>query len=399
MLKLLQSIFSGKTGVHESPTPSETPEIPPEAVSIDGAAPFPFSSHITIDNQFPYVDWAAVEAWIAELPSNETQGRAWSMCERAWLLHFRTALGSSYQLAEAGDAMLISSLEPNVARATLEFMNLTLQRIVHALNGVATVPESGSDILIVFDDYDDYYKYISHYYPEQGEFAGSSGMYLHSGCSHFVTVKSDLQVIEPVIVHEMTHGCVAHLPLPAWLNEGIAVNMELRLGHAGSPLYTPREMHQKHLKFWGQPEIQEFWSGKSFLRSDEGSMLSYDLARIIVEQMAKDWEAFRNFVLAADRADGGSTAASEHLGVGLGECVCAILEIEESSGWEPDPNLWDSDPEKGGFSARGTENCCRHDVRHPHANAHSARLRLAGILVNADLCIVVDEKDSCLTSA
>jgi hypothetical protein len=214
VIKLLQSLFHSKTGVKEPPPPSAIAETPPEAVSIDGVAPFPFSSHITIDNQFPYVDWAAVEAWIAELPSNETQGRAWSMCERAWLLHFRAALGPSYRLAEADDAMLISSLEPNVARATLEFMNLMLRRIVHALNGVAAVPESGSDILIVFDDYDGYYKYISHYYPEQGEFAESSGMYLHSGCSHFVTVKFDMYVIEPVIVHEMTHSCVAHLPLP-----------------------------------------------------------------------------------------------------------------------------------------------------------------------------------------
>jgi len=353
VLKLLQSIFSVKAGVDESPLPSAKAETPPEAVSIDGAAPFAFSSHITIDNQFPYVDWPAVESWVAKLPSNEIQGLAWSMCERAWLLHLRAALGPSYQLAEADDAMLISSLEPNVARATLEFMNLTLSRIVHVLDGVAAVPASGKDILIVFDDYDGYYHYISHYYPDDGEFAGSSGMYLHAGCSHFVTVKSDMQVIEPVIVHEMTHGCVAHLPLPAWLNEGIAVNMERRLGYAGSPLYIPKEMHQKHLEFWGLPEIQEFWSGKSFLPNDEGSMLSYDLAQIMVEEMAKDREAFLNFVLVADRADAGSAAASEHLGMGLRECVCAILEIEESSGWEPDPNLWDSEPEKGGFSARG----------------------------------------------
>jgi hypothetical protein len=351
VLKLLQSIFSGKASAEESSPPSATAQIAPETVLIDGAVPFPLSSHITIDNQFPYVDWSAVESWVAKLPSDEIQELAWSTCERAWLLHFRAALGPNYQLSEANDALLISSLEPNVARATLEFMNLTLRRIVHALSGVAAVPESGRDILIVFDDYDGYYKYVSHYYPEQGEFAGSSGMYLHSGCNHFVTVKSDMQIIEPVIVHEMTHGCVAHLPLPAWLNEGIAVNMEQRLGHAGSSLYTPQEMHQKHLEFWGPPEIQEFWSGKSFLRNDEGSMLSYDLARIMVEQIAKDWEAFRDFVLAADRADSGSAAASEHLEVDLAQCVCAILDIEEASHWAPDPNLWDSEPEKGGFSA------------------------------------------------
>jgi hypothetical protein len=236
----LQSLFFGKADVDESPPPSAAAETPPEILSIDGAAPFPFSSHITIDNQFPHVDWSAVTSWVARLPSNEIQGLAWSTCERAWLLHFRAALGPGYHLAEADDALLISSLEPNVARATLEFMNLTLRRIVNALEDVAAVSEWGKDTLIVFDDYDGYYNYVSYFYPEQGEFARSGGMYLHSGCGHFVTVKSDMQVIEPVIAHEMTHGCLAHLPLPAWLNEGIAVNMERRLGYSGSaPIHSP----------------------------------------------------------------------------------------------------------------------------------------------------------------
>jgi hypothetical protein len=150
VLKFLQSTFSGKAGVDESPHPSPT-ETRPHTVSVEGVAPFPFSSHITIDNQFPYIDWPAVESWVAKLPSDEIQGLAWSACERAWLLHFRAALGPNYQLAEAEDSLLISSLEPNVARATLEFMNLTLGRIVHVLDGVAAISEWGKDILIVFE--------------------------------------------------------------------------------------------------------------------------------------------------------------------------------------------------------------------------------------------------------
>lgn len=54
-------------------------------------------------------------------------------------------------------------------------------------------------------------------------------------------------------------------------------------------------------------------------------MLSYDLARIIVEQLAKDWEAFQDFVLAADRADAGS-AAHKHLDLGL-RSVSALFSI------------------------------------------------------------------------
>jgi len=311
----------------------------PLEIVTDGANTFPIAKHITEHYGFPIVDWVAVTSWIDRLGEPD-RAQAWTMCERAWLLRFRDALGPGYHLAESEQATLLSSFESNLAHATLEMMEHTLKRIVFILDGIAQVPPWGKDILIVFDGQDEYYRYVSNYYPESGEFAFSGGMYIGSGCGHFVTVKSDLRSIEPVIAHEMTHGCVSYLPLPLWLNEGIAVNTERRLVGAGSSLYTPREMHHRHRNFWSETEIQEFWSGKSFTRIDDGNSLSYDLARIIVEQMAKGWGSFREFVLAADQADAGAAAAQTHLGIDLGEFVCALIEKEFSSSWTPDPNAW-----------------------------------------------------------
>lgn len=334
-------------------TPAKPPfsiaeESAPAEIAIEGLEPFPIATHVVDHHGFPIVDWNAVTSWIDRLTVPELQAQAWAACERAWLLRFRDALGPSHRLAESDQAAVLSSLEPNLARATLDMMERTLRRIVFVLDGIAQVPPWGKDILVVFDDQDDYYHYVSYYYPESGEFAFSSGMHIGSGCSHFVTVKSDLRSIEPVIAHEMTHGCVAHLPLPLWLNEGMAVNTERRLAGSGAPLHTPQEMREKHLRFWHAAEIQEFWSGESFHRTDDGNSLSYDLARIMIEQMAKDWESFRKFVLAADRADAGAGAAREHLGVDLGEVVCALLERQPSSQWAPDPRTWDERPQGPG---------------------------------------------------
>jgi hypothetical protein len=55
----------------------------------------------------------------------------------------------------------------------------------------------------------------------------------------------------------------------------------------------------------------------------------------MVEQMAKHWEPFERFVLAANRADAGALAAQRHLGVDLGDYVCALLEKRPSLGWHP----------------------------------------------------------------
>lgn len=176
---------------------------------------------------------------------------------------------------------------------------------------------------------------MSFYYPEPGEYAFSSGMFINAGCSHFVAVQSDLRVIEPVIAHEMTHSCLSHLPIPLWLNEGLAVNTEQRLTGKPPNIYSDREMREKHLAFWDAEKIQEFWSGKSFSRTDEGNMLSYDLARILVEQFSKDWASFKDFVLAAQWQDGGAEGAKRYLGIRLGEYTSALLEKPSADLFEP----------------------------------------------------------------
>lgn len=178
-------------------------------------------------------------------------------------------------------------------------------------------------------------------------------MYISHGCGHFVAVKAELRAIEPVIAHELTHACLSHLPLPAWLNEGLAVNTERGLSPPpGDPFgarSTPQQMHARHQRFWGADEIQQFWSGKSFLRADEGNELSYDLARIMVAHFAADWTRFRRFGLAADLADSGAAAAREHLGLDLGDAVRALLDADSQTVWSPEPGLWAGTPERGAF--------------------------------------------------
>jgi hypothetical protein len=351
MFKFFQSLVQGGARANASIEATDAPSAAPAEITVDGAKSFSIGAHLSSESGFPLLDWEAANAWVSAIPDPKAQAAAWTQCERAWLQHLRAALGAAYRLQEAGDALLLSTLEPNVATATLGFMAKTQQRVNRVLDGIAQVSDWGRDILIVFDDEDTYYRYVSHCYPQAGEFAGSSGMYIDGGCGHFATVKADLRSIEPVIAHEMTHGCLSHLPIPAWLNEGLAVNTEQRLCPApGAPLLTPQQMHHKHRAFWGAAEIQEFWSGKSFLRPDDGNMLSYDLARILVSQLSLDWPRFRGFVLDANLNDAAAAAAAKHLQLDLGAAASAILEREPVAGWSPNPALWADAPERGAFS-------------------------------------------------
>jgi hypothetical protein len=351
MLKLLRTIFSRSASTLDNTSSQSTTLNPPTGVIASNGQRFNIAASLTFVHDLPTPDWNQVSAWVETFPTPEEQSAAWTACERAWLEHLGAALGDGYHLTENDQAIVLSTLEPKVAKITTDFIAKTLKRITRVLDGITHIPPWGKDLLIVLDDDDAYYQYVSRYYPDEGEFAFSGGMHISGGCSHFVTKKADLREIEPVIVHEMTHGCLSHLPIPAWLNEGIAVNTEQILSPSPRGLYTPHEMHAKHLKFWGPAEIQEFWSGKSFLRTDDGNMLSYDLARIVVEQFSRHWDSFRPFVLNANASDGGARAAAEHLGTDLGDVVSALLEQAPGPAWSPDPSKWSEPPERGAFRA------------------------------------------------
>lgn len=349
MLKSLRSLFSTAPTDRKTVSHTAIHQEAPATISSGGVDPFPLATTLDFANGLPVPDWRGFSQWLETIPNPESRGIAWAECELAWLQHMRQALGPAYRLTRLESTVVLSSLDDAALKATFEFMARASQRILRLLSGIAEVPEWGHDILIIFDDDETYYNYVSRFYPDAGEFAMSSGMHIGHGCSHFVTTKSDLRTIEPVIAHEMTHGCVSHLPIPAWLNEGIAVSTESRVCSPPPQLYSPQELHEKHLRFWGSKEVQEFWSGKSFLRSDDGNMLSYDLARILVTHFSSDWERFKVFVLSANIADSGAAAAMESLNVRLGAAVASIMGREPDEAWEPNPSLWDSPPENGAF--------------------------------------------------
>jgi hypothetical protein len=141
-----------------------------------------------------------------------------------------------------------------------------------------------------------------------------------------------------------------HLPIPAWLNEGMAVNTEQRLcPPPGRPLYTPDEMQEKHLAYWNEATIQEFWSGKSWTRPGESNSLSYDLATHFVSMAAQDFAAFSAFSNNATHADSGDAAARAHLAYPVANLAHAVLG---DGPWQPEPAKWGDGIERGQFSTQ-----------------------------------------------
>lgn len=320
--------------------------LPPDTVAVEGTT-FAFAAHLRWSEGLPHADWSKVRPWVDSFDDRTARSEAWAQCEKAWLAHLARALGPSFAVRSESNTLLLSSLDARAARVVLEYVNRTRSRVLRLLDGIAADEDLGHDIVILLDDDEAYYRYVAHHYPEAGEFALSGGMCIHDGgCVHFVSVKHEQHALEPVIAHETTHAMLAHLPIPLWLNEGLAVNTERRLS---PPMAGPRhndvsaqQMHRRHCAFWGAEEIQQFWSGASFSRSDQGNELSYDLARILVDQFAAEWPRFVQFVNAAQRDDGGDAAARACLGLPLGDVVAAVLERQSAADCSPRADTWEA---------------------------------------------------------
>ncbi|MEI2429322.1 hypothetical protein RDV84_22450 [Lysobacter yananisis] len=292
------------------------------------------------DTRRPIPDWERIA--VAERPdwSIAESDAFWTAAAEHWLRALAESLGSGYRVQSSERFLLLTAMPPAQAQAYLKFCETARRRIVRNLGPLAQPVGGGKHVCLVFIEDDAYYDYIAHYYPEGGEYAMSAGVFLNAGYGHFALCESHADAMQPTIAHELTHALLAHLPIPTWLNEGMAVNTEHslfpHLAHPSAQLYTPDEIERKHIKFWTAERIQEFWSGAAFHRTDDGSLLSYDLAKKMVALAAHDHAAFVPFVLAAHRDDGGAKAA-ERLEYPVENLVEAVLGEGD---WEPQPQGW-----------------------------------------------------------
>jgi hypothetical protein len=339
----------------------------PALLSAAGVTDFALASALRMDQGLPTLDWSAINAWLRTVPDAAEQVQAFTAAQRTWLAYLRDALGPGYHLMQHGDVLLLSSLEPIVAQAALDFMACAAQHIQRVLDGLTQRPNGGYDILIVLDDEDTYDRYVARYCAEGGGYAASGGMFIQEGCGHFVTCKADLNTIEPIIVNLMTHGYLAHLALPLWLNEGLVVNTKYRLSSVSLirgvliPIHAQnhsvmQQHDQEHRRYWNAERMQQFWSGRQFHVIGAGQTLAYNLATLLVGQFARDWDCFRAFVLAAKATDAGQTAAVTYLGLGLGDAVSALLERPDmAEQWQPAPERWSADAAENSTSMRAAD--------------------------------------------
>ena len=284
---------------------------------------------------FPRPDWTSI-AEIVHAEPEETWEARWQEWSRQWLDGIAGRLPDGYRVEESENFLILSAQNDGYVELLLQFLERTLRRILTSLDGIASDEGYGKLIVLIFDEQEPYYQYKSYFYPDEGEFILSSGTFLNTGFGHFAFPFMEISEAEATSAHELTHACLKHLQIPLWLNEGFAVTMEDEIC-GSAPLRMENERLAEHAAFWNTETIQEFWSGDSFNRTDQGSDLSYELARYCLRALAHEYDVFAAFANAASFRDGGEAAAIDKFGGSLGG---VIHQFFGDGDWSPNPGSW-----------------------------------------------------------
>ena len=290
------------------------------------------------DHGFPHPLWRVVHEWMQASVPQEAWHGAWQQFVRHWLERLRTRLNGAYAVAESPHFHYLSDATDRERASFIAFLEGARSHILRVLTGIGTPDGPGKHVILRFSEMDDYYRYLTHH-ARDGEQAMSGGVFLNQGYMHVAFPASDRpETHRHTCVHELTHNLLAHLPLPAWLNEAFAVGFETDLGSTDFAL--TRELAASHREYWNAGTIQCFWQGTAF-HDPDGQAVAYSLAHTLLQLIHREVgpppDNFRKFVLRADASDAGATAARDHLGVELEELVSCFLGPGD---WAPRPQSW-----------------------------------------------------------
>lgn len=295
-----------------------------------------FNSNCEFAEGFPYPDWDALDKWAEDNVAESDLETFWRDIASLWVDRIVERLGTTYRRFESDEFILVTAEPNDVAENMLRFCDEKLIQVLKVLKNIALDSGYGKRLVLHFNSSDVYWEYVAEFESEE-ETSGSAGCFLDRGYGHIAVASEYHWFTETVILHELAHGCLMHLSIPLWLNEGLAKAVELQCKFT-APLLLERETYEKHQELWDEESIQEFWQGHSFSDPEEHSELSYQLAEILMNLIADEVrgqpEEFAAFVNDAKYEDCGEAAAWASFGKGLGEIISRFLG---PGNWAPLP--------------------------------------------------------------
>jgi hypothetical protein len=281
-------------------------------------------------HDLPQVDWRMARLWAHSQAGIGQQADAlFRAIVGAWLDELRDAIESDHRRWRRGPVEGLAPMAHGVSERVAATADASIREITRALKPIRGDSPIPPIAIVALDTQEDYLSFIAPFYPDEGNFATSGGVYLHDE-DMFPVIALPAQVrhsIECTIAHELTHHALATLDLPRWAEEGLTQMMEERVtGHPNFRL--DHEMISRHRAWWNGRRLAAYLNGRTFSSPHEDEQeLSYNLSQLLVRRLLTEQPAaFFEFARHASEDDDGRAAASEHLGIDLEEYAAHALQ-------------------------------------------------------------------------
>jgi hypothetical protein len=299
------------------------------------------SDSLTWEEDLPRPQWDLINTWVESQISAHERDVAWAMIGRQWLEKLGPALGRAYRVSESENFLLLAPQNELSGSSLLHFGEKCRQSLSALFDEIVEFNVSGKQVVLALKNGDDYYKYLSSFFPE-GHHGGSAGIHIREGYPHIALSGTKLELLENTLAHEMTHASLFYLTLPQWIEEGLAQMFEHDMT-SRALLQVNEAMARRHKRYWNKYGLEPFWRGEGFSQTGSVQALCYELAeilvRLLIEEYRPRWFGWNKeprrrlfaFLREASAADCGQAAARMHLGLGLTEIAAWFLGPGE---WE-----------------------------------------------------------------
>lgn len=160
------------------------------APNLEASAPVEtFGLFARPNSRFAIPDWRRGEESLAARFMQEDPIALWTKVSLCWMHSLKESLGDGFRISSSDNFHFLSPGTAREQQLFLEYAEKSRKRTLRLLDGIAKDEGYGKSCVMAFAGEEQYYEYVANYYPDEGEFALSGGMYINHGYGHFVCVK------------------------------------------------------------------------------------------------------------------------------------------------------------------------------------------------------------------
>jgi hypothetical protein len=209
---------------------------------------------------FSRPNWKTIYDFVKTHVPSDDLSAMWNYIVAKWLEELAADLGGDSRLRKSQNFYCLSDLDAKTTRTLINYAEFVVETIRGSLAKAAWSGYHGKHVLLLFSDPDDYYAYISYFYRERTHIL-SGGVFIRRGYAHIALPFFDTLSAQHTLAHELTHNLLCHLPIPVWLNEGLAVVVEGLVTRRGFVL--DGDLVDRHRNHWNETNIQFVLGGKN----------------------------------------------------------------------------------------------------------------------------------------